>query len=490
MTPSATIGVSGRGTQAAITTLIADSGNFGTVALGAFRDQPLVITNPGGCPLTVTNITSSSGDFLMAQVVNFPFTVAPGASVAVPIRFQPTGPGAKAGTLTISNSDPLNANRVVNVSGTGGSPVIATSVVDTGNFGEVCVGATRDLNITITNSGTSPLSITNITSSSPEFQVPQVLAFPLLIIPGTSLEVPIRFAPTTPGPKSANITIASNDPVTPNKVVTLTATTPDSELCHPPSFTSVGMSIGPVFGSSKTGSWTYTGQGRHLFPFGDQHSFGVQVQGEFLYYHTQHDGQVDVGLVNRWKKVQLGVFSNIKFAEEDAFLKDGGTLGQASAVLDIFFTAVRLNIFATKGFKDIGVLNEDTSYAIAGGTALPTTTQDLARVADTLGAGVLFAIGPNDDIEGSLAWLRRAKPTALGDRAGVMARYTHHFNPRVALFGEFTLNEVVLGPTNNGRVIVGFVFGRWTRPSDLSNKHTPLGTEVPRVHYDLAIRQR
>ena len=71
-----------------------------------------------------------------------------------------------------------------------------------------------------------------------------------------------------------------------------------------------------------------------------------------------------------------------------------------------------------------------------------------------------------------------------------MARYTHHFNPRFALFGEFTLNEVVLGPTNNGRVIVGFVFGRWTRPSDLSNKHTPLGTEVPRVHYDLAIRQR
>ena len=157
----------------------------------------------------------------------------------------------------------------------------------------------------------------------------------------------------------------------------------------------------------------------------------MQVQGEFLYYHTQHDGQVDVGLVNRWKKVQLGVFSNIKFAEEDAFLKDGGTLGQASAVLDIFFTAVRLNIFATKGFKDIGILNEDTSYAITGGTALPTTTQDLARVADTLGAGVLFAIGPNDDIEGSLAWLRRAKPTTLGDRAGVMARYTHHFNPRV-----------------------------------------------------------
>ena len=61
--------------------------------------------------------------------------------------------------------------------------------------------------------------------------MPQVLAFPLLIIPGTSLEVPIRFAPTTPGPKSANITIASNDPVTPNKVVTLTASRRRTTSC-------------------------------------------------------------------------------------------------------------------------------------------------------------------------------------------------------------------------------------------------------------------
>jgi hypothetical protein len=71
-----------------------------------------------------------------------------------------------------------------------------------------------------------------------------------------------------------------------------------------------------------------------------------------------------------------------------------------------------------------------------------------------------------------------------------MARVTQHLNTRFALYGEFTLNETYLGPTNSGRVVFGFVFGRWTRPSDFTNKHTPLATEVPRVHFDLQSRQR
>ena len=71
-----------------------------------------------------------------------------------------------------------------------------------------------------------------------------------------------------------------------------------------------------------------------------------------------------------------------------------------------------------------------------------------------------------------------------------MARVTPHLTPRFALFAEFTLNETYVGPTNNGRVVFGFVFGRWTRPSDYTNKHTPLGMEVPPIHFDLRIRPR
>jgi hypothetical protein len=48
---------------------------------------------------------------------------------------------------------------------------------------------------------------------------------------------------------------------------------------------------------------------------------------------------------------------------------------------------------------------------------------------------------------------------------------------------ELSVNEALLASTNNGRFVVGFAFGRWACPRDLSNHQTPLGTDVPRVRY-------
>jgi hypothetical protein len=489
--PSATIAVSGNATQAAITTMIADSGDFGTATPGSFLDQPLVIANPGGCALTVTGITSSSADFQVAQVVAFPFTVAPGVAVSVPIRFRPTNVGPTSGTLTINNSAPTGA-RQVRVTGTGGAPRIVASVVDTGSFETVCVGASRDLDITVTNSGVAPLVVTAITSSSPEFEAPRVEALPLVVAPGTSVEVPIRLTPTTPGPKTSTITFATNDPAAPNKLVTLTATTPANELCHPPSFTSVGMTLGPAFGSSRTGDLTVTAQARHMQPFGEKHNYGFEAQGEYIYYHGRHEGQLDAGLMNRRHEWQFGVFGDFKFLNLAPVANDA-SLGQVSLVLNVLLSSVRIVAFGTKGFKDAGTLSSQTSFTfpaspVAGTTITSADLQQIVRAVDAFGGGAEAALGPNTDITGHLMWLRRARPSTFGDTAGLDIRLTHHLNAQFALFGEVTLNDTLVGPTNNGAVVVGFVFGRWTRPSDLSNKHTPVGMELPRVHYDLRTR--
>jgi hypothetical protein len=60
--------------------------------------------------------------------------------------------------------------------------------------------------------------LSSITSSDADFQVPHVVAYPLLVASGCALPVPLRFSPSTVGAKSATITVHSSDPGSPHTV--------------------------------------------------------------------------------------------------------------------------------------------------------------------------------------------------------------------------------------------------------------------------------
>jgi len=83
--------------------------------------------------------------------------------------------------------------------------------VDSGFVGNACLGSFAEAELTINNSGTCPLTVTGIVSSSPEFLAPHISA-PLLLGSGESTEVTIRFQPASFGAKPATITLVSNDP--------------------------------------------------------------------------------------------------------------------------------------------------------------------------------------------------------------------------------------------------------------------------------------
>jgi hypothetical protein len=196
-------------------------------------------------------------------------------------------------------------------------------------------------------------------------------------------------------------------------------------------------------------------------PFGPTHSFAVQTQGEFIGYDGRYEGEANVGLLNRWKWIQGGLFANIKGAELGA-ASDAGTLGHASFTLDVLLNTFRINVFGAKGFHD----------------------DPFVRVVDQFGGGAQVSLAPvlpNTWLEGNLIFLHPPQP--LGNRPGAMLRISHQLFEHLELTAEVTVNESLLGPTNNGRVVFGFVFGRWARPKDLTNRDTPLATDVPRVHY-------
>ena len=82
-------------------------------------------------------------------------------------------------------------------------------IADDGDYGNVCITTFRDMVLTLNNSGVNTISITGMLSSSGDFVVPNVLSYPLTIEPGNALRVPIRFQPSSFGPKQATITVES-----------------------------------------------------------------------------------------------------------------------------------------------------------------------------------------------------------------------------------------------------------------------------------------
>jgi len=465
--PTVTIAASGTGGAPAIASLIANTGDFGEVCPGSFRDLPLTINNNGTCSLVVTGISSSSTDFKTATVVSFPLTVAPGTSLEVPIRFQPSTAGAKAGNLTINSNDPVKPSAVVPVHGVAGQPAIATVVADSGDFGSVCVGRFKDLIVTIANSGRCPLKITNIASNSSEFKVAQVLSYPLTVAQGTAIQVPIRYEPASPGAKTAAITITSDDPASPSKVVNLKAATPPEYICHPPSFAVVGVDIGPAFGPARAGDYSFSGYGRFLAPFGTRKTYGVQAQGEYMFEDHRQEGQFDGGLLSRHGWFQVGAFGSFKRVQFDGF-QSGTSLGQSAFTADfLFLHLARFGAFGTLEFRDGQILS----------TPSPQTLFRV-RVMNQLGASGQVQLPLHTYLEGNVEWLHRDSL----DRPGATLRIVHQWH-NIGFFVEGNYNETFVDQHGSGRVVFGVQFGHWPRPRDLEDKRNPLGTDVPRVHY-------
>ena len=207
--------------------VIADAGNFGDVCIGSFEDKVLTLSNSGVNILSVTNITLSSGEFLVPSVFSYPLTIEAGNSLQVPIRFQPASFGPKLATITVT-SDP-SGSKTVDVSGTARAPRLTVVIADTGNFGNACIGSFADALMILSNSGYCTLTVTGISSSSSEFLAPNVVPYPITIEGGGSLQVPIRFQPTSFGAKAANITIVSDDPAG-QRIVAVSGTAPAPEL--------------------------------------------------------------------------------------------------------------------------------------------------------------------------------------------------------------------------------------------------------------------
>ncbi len=200
---------------AAGTRVIGVSGSlaFGNVTVGQNVVLPFTITNTGTTTLTVSALTLPTS---VSSAYSASFTsgaIAPGASQAVNLRCTPTAAQDYSGTLTVSGDQTSGANSLpVTCVGVLPAGVAATRIIGvTGNlgFGNVAVGQTATSTFTITNSGNSTLTITNITipNCAATFSATWTSG---TIPPGGSQQVTQTYSPTSTQSCSGTLTVVGD----------------------------------------------------------------------------------------------------------------------------------------------------------------------------------------------------------------------------------------------------------------------------------------
>jgi hypothetical protein len=203
--------------------IIANTGSFGDVCVGSFVDEPLILTNSGKCALSITGISSSSGDFLAPEVLSYPITVGPGDALPVPIRFKPLSFGSKSGTITVTSDDPLSP---ISVNVSGDAPPGKLAVAGSTTFGGVNACCCADRTLSVCNVGDCALNVASVhfRRKSRHWKLLHN-PFPAKLRPGSCLPVVIQYHATEKCPRACELVIESDDPATPVRVVEVLAYT-------------------------------------------------------------------------------------------------------------------------------------------------------------------------------------------------------------------------------------------------------------------------
>ncbi|MCC6489377.1 MAG: Ig-like domain-containing protein [Candidatus Hydrogenedentes bacterium] len=194
---------------------------FGDVALNTSAQLTVPVSNLGTADLEVSGVTianDAQGEF---SVDSGSFVVAPGASHNITVTLTPTVPGAKNATLQIAhNLTPLGAVSKASLIAAGVGPRIAVSPSSLA-FGSVAQGQQASLPLTVKNTGNADLHISSIQSSNGVFTVP---AGSLTIAPSGQQVVNVTFAPAQSIAYNAQLTLNSDDPLIPQRTLSVGGT--------------------------------------------------------------------------------------------------------------------------------------------------------------------------------------------------------------------------------------------------------------------------
>ena len=223
---TAVVSLSGTGTSVASPQLTISTASltFGNVTVNTGSTQPVTLTSTGAAPVTINSAALTGAGFTMSGAT-FPVTLNPSQSVTLNVRFDPGTTGLASGQLTIQSNSSTNSTAVVNLSGTGTAvltPQLTASAASL-TFGDVTVNTASTQPLTLTSTGTAPVTINSATVSGAGFAVSGA-TFPVTLNPGQSTTLNVQFDPATTGFASGQLTIQSDSSTNSTAIVTLGGT--------------------------------------------------------------------------------------------------------------------------------------------------------------------------------------------------------------------------------------------------------------------------
>jgi hypothetical protein len=147
--------------------------------------------------------------------LSLPLTIAAAQTASFNVTFIPTAAGAVTGTLSLV-SNASNSPTSISLSATG-LTVLLSITPTTINFGNVLVGSTGSESVSIQNTGTVGVQITQIQVTGTGFNLSGV-TLPITLAAGQTTSFTVTFTPTTVGNVSGTLTVTSNATNSPTSV--------------------------------------------------------------------------------------------------------------------------------------------------------------------------------------------------------------------------------------------------------------------------------
>ncbi len=206
-TPTVNVALSGGSQTVGAVTPSSPSLNFGSILVGSKQTLTETLNNTGGSALTVTQVTPTGTGFAVSGLT-LPLNLPAGEGQSFSVTFTPQSAGTVSGNLAIANT---GATPVMNIplSGGGQTAGALTPSPASLNFGSVEVGSNQALTETLTNSGGSSVTVTQVNPTGTGYSV-SGLSLPLTLTAGQSQGFSVTFTPSSAGNSSGNLAILSN----------------------------------------------------------------------------------------------------------------------------------------------------------------------------------------------------------------------------------------------------------------------------------------